>query len=201
MALARCVSHNQIIMSTTEIIAFGSVAISLIALIYAYMSNTKKYELTSQYRREVLDWFSETTLILSSLRTVIWKEDGKEAKQTLLCKLSAQIEIGRFFFPNVDKGDGFGKEKPLAYQGYRNLVLDFLVFSYQIFKKDNATNYQDHAGVLQRYFTSYVFEIIEPKKFLKETRRHTNKTFIKELSFDDFIQKEPEIIEMYIKSK
>ncbi len=165
------------------------------------MSNTKKYELTSQYRREVLDWFSETTLILSSLRTVIWKEDGKEAKQTLLCKLSAQIEIGRFFFPNVDKGDGFGKEKPLAYQGYRNLVLDFLVFSYQIFKKDNATNYQDHAGVLQRYFTSYVFEIIEPKKFLKETRRHTNKTFIKELSFDDFIQKEPEIIEMYIKSK
>ncbi|GGC50277.1 hypothetical protein GCM10011386_48130 [Parapedobacter defluvii] len=186
-------------MNITEIIAFGSLLVSLLAFIYAFLTNSKRYELTSQYRREVLDWFSETTLILSTLRKVIYDKDGKEDKYKLLCKLSAQIEVGRFFFPNIDKGDGFGKEKPLAYQGYRNLVLDFLVYSHRLFKKEDAVRYRDHAKILQRYFTSYVFEIIEPKKFIKETKKHTKKTFNQELSFEDFISREPEIIEMYIR--
>jgi len=186
-------------MNTAEILSFSSLLLSLVVFIYAYTTNSKRYELTSQYRREVLDWFSQTTIILSSLRAVICDEDGKKDKHNLLCKLSAQIEVGRFFFPNIDKADGLGKEKPLAYQGYRNLVLDFLVYSYRLFKKEDAGDYQHHAEVLQRYFTSYVFELIEPKKFIKETKKHTKKTFNQELSFEDFISREPEIIEMYIR--
>ncbi len=56
-----------------------------------------------------------------------------DLKMKKLSKLSSLIEQGRFYFPNIDRGDGFGKDKPSAYQGYRNIVLDTLVYLYQIF--------------------------------------------------------------------
>jgi hypothetical protein len=50
-------------------------------------------------------------------------------KNELLSQLSSLIEIGRLYFPNIDKKDNFGKEKPKIYQGHRNLVFVFLVYS------------------------------------------------------------------------
>lgn len=187
-------------MSNSDLFAMSSIIISIIALIYAYISNTKKYELNSQYRKEVLCWFSDTTEILIKLK--LEAEDyfpNLDRKRDLLASLSTKIEIGRFYFPNVDKGDNFGSEKPYAYRGYRNLILDFLVFSYRLFEKENAINYKDHANLLQRYFTSSLFEIVDPVKFINETKKVTKQTFNRELSFEDFLEKEPELLITYIK--
>lgn len=82
----------------------------------------------------------------------------------MLAKLSSLIESGRFYFPNIDRKDGFGKQKPIAYQGYRNVILDFLVYEYQLFEKDDYVQYLKHAESLQRLFTSYVFQYLEPSK-------------------------------------
>jgi hypothetical protein len=186
-------------MTISNWISIASFLFAVSAFIYSYVTNTKKYELTRQYRTEVLGWYSETINILLRLKTEArsgFKDD--ELKLDLLCRLSAKIEIGRFYFPNIDKGDGFGKDKPLAYRGYRNLMLDFLVFSYQIFEREDAAKYIDHATALQRHFTSHLYETMDPRSFIRDTQRHTSKVFSKELSFEDFIAKHPGELDLYI---
>jgi hypothetical protein len=186
-------------MTATDYISIGSLIIATSAFLYSYLTNTKKYELKSQYQTEILNWYLETIEVLIRLK-IATKNDSlnKELKNELLSRLSAEIEVGRFYFPNVDKKDNFGREKPQAYRGYRNLLLDFLVFSYCIFEKDDAKRYWRHAETLQRYFTSHLFEIIDPASFLKETEKHTDKTFTKELCFEDFIEKDPEALRLYL---
>lgn len=186
-------------MTNSDYIASLSIIISALAFAYSYFSNTKKYELTSQYRKEILSWFSDTISTLVQLK--IEASDGfcdKNLKKILLSRLSTQIELGRFYFPNIDKGDKFGENKPLAYKGYRNLTLDFLVFSYQLFERKEAKEYIKHAEILQRHFTSSLFDVLDPKEFLKQTEKHTNKTFSKELSFEDFIKNDPDALENYL---
>ncbi|RYE30271.1 MAG: hypothetical protein EOP42_12540 [Sphingobacteriaceae bacterium] len=186
-------------MIVSDYISIGSVVVSVSAFLYTYFSNTKKYELTSQYRSEVISWFDDTTKILMDLKHQCYLEfPNEEIKISLLSALSSKIELGRFYFPNINKSDSFGDDKPLAYRGYRNLILDFLVFSYRLYKKNNAQNYLTHADTLQRYFTSYVFEVIDPIKFLKDTERNTNQLFSKDLSFEDFLIIDPELIKTYI---
>ncbi|MEO6547160.1 MAG: hypothetical protein ABIN94_04150 [Ferruginibacter sp.] len=185
-------------MSLSETISVGSLLFAITAFVYSYLTNTKKYELTSKYRTEIIDWYSSTISILSRLATEA--QDGfanREVKKELLANLSSKIDVGRFYFPNIDKGDGFGKSKPLAYRGYRNCILDFLVYSYRLYEKKNATEYDEHAETLKRHFTSGIFEIADPNSFLKETKKHTRKTFSKELSFEDFISKSPEAAKLY----
>jgi len=184
---------------SSDIIALVSLIVSAAALIYTYLTNTKKYELTSQYRNEIIKWYNETMLILVSLRINTANNSCTTAEKCiLLSKLSTQIEVGRFYFPNINKQDGFGEEKPSAYRGYRNLALDFLVFSYRLFEEENAKDYLDHAEVLQRHFTSIIFEIVEPTKFINDTKKYTSRTFVKELSYENFIVQEPELIEKYL---
>ncbi len=188
-------------MTTSDYIATGSLLIACAAFIYSYLTNTKKYELKSQYRLEILAWYSDTIDILIRLK-IEAKDDfnNQELKKDLLSRLSAKIEIGRFYFPNVDKGDRFGEEKPLAYKGYRNLLLDFLVFSYQVYERPNSKKYLKHVEKFQQHFTSHLFEILDPKAFLKETKKHTNKTFSNELIFEDLIQKDPDTIDYYLQN-
>lgn len=186
-------------MTTSDFISTGSLVIAIAAFIYTYITNTKKYELTSQYRSEIIDWYSNTINVLISLKCEAKnKFPNAELKNELLCKLSANIEIGRFYFPNVRKGNNYGNEKPEAYKGYRNLMLDFLVYSYQIYDGKNPEKFINHAESLQRHYTSYLFEILDPNSFLKETHKHTNKTFTKDLSFEEYIKNDPEAINLYL---
>lgn len=185
-------------MITADYISIGSLIIAISALIYTYLTNTKKYELTSQYRSEVIVWYSETIKILIALKyEAKLKFPNIALKNELLCKLSANIEIGRFYFPNVLKGKNHGNNKSEAYKGRRNLMLDFLVYSHKIYKGKNPENYIEHAESLQKHFTSYLFEILDPNSFLKETKKHTSKFFSSDLSFEEYISKDPEAINLY----
>jgi hypothetical protein len=185
-------------MTTSDFISIGSLFFAVAAFIYSYLTSTKKYELTSQYRAEILGWYAGTLDILMRLKMEAMHDIPDQGlKNELLSGLSVKIETGRFYFPNIDKGDKFGEGKPLAYQGYRNLMLDFLVFSYQIFEQEEAKKYIKHAEILQRHFTSHLFDILDPKAFLKETEKYTAKSFSKELRFEDFINNDPESLNAY----
>lgn len=111
-----------------------------------------------------------------------------------LCRLSSLIEQGKFYFPNINKHDGFGKEKPIAYQGYRNVILDFLVYEYQIFEKKDCENHLKHAEMLERLFTSYVFQYLEPHKHRKKIRKNTTISHQSELTINEFLKESPESI-------
>ncbi|MGJ7913797.1 hypothetical protein [Neobacillus sp. LXY-1] len=179
-------------MKLTDFTAIFSVIISLLAFFYTFKSNTKKYELSSSFRKELVDWFTQTIRILIELKLLAKANERKSKYTELLAKLSAQIEIGRLYFPNINKSDKFGEDKPIAYQGYRNVVLEFLVLSYRIFDKEDANKYVKHAEYLQREFTSQLFEVINPTRVLNDVKKLTSRTFTTEYSFEDFLSQNPD---------
>jgi hypothetical protein len=198
--------------------AFGSILSGIVALnalaysLYQFKTSSKylaaqneaqgslkKYEVKRDYQTKIEAWFAKTTELLIYLRfLLVYKpEEFSEKKISLLATLSAQIELARLFFPNIDKHDGFGLEKPKSFQGYRNLTLDFLVFSFNIFLKEDAKLYEKHLYRLQREFTSIICEILDPVNFLNETRKHSDKFFSHNLSYEEFLDKDPNNIDLF----
>ena len=172
-----------------DFISALSLCLSL-ALAFLYIADRKhkKYAFANEYSKQIMDWYSEVIEVLINLRL---KSELKKSDLTQeLVKLSALIERGRFFFPNIDKGDRFGVEKPIAYRGYRNLALDFLVASYKLFSGSNPKQHLVQAERLSRYFTSIVFEIIRPEENLERIREITDRYFAKEAMFEDFMSKD-----------
>ena len=175
-----------------------SLLISILTLIYTIFSNKKKYELTYQYYNDVLTWHNQTVDILIALKLF---EGNYSQKNELLAQLSAKIEAGRFYFPNIDRKDNFGKEKPLAYQGYRNVVLDFLVYQYQLFQRDDYKMYLRHAEELQKQFTSYIFQYLQPSKHRKKVGENTTIDVQFNFTIEDFLKQKPESIKKFLDLK
>lgn len=178
-------------MSLTDWISIISIVIAVVALVYSVLSNTKKYELTYQYYNDILSWHNRVVEVLTNLRLNM---SNSELKANQLSRLSSLIENGRFYFPNIDRKDGFGKDKPMAYQGYRNVILDFLVYEYQILEKSDCEKYLKHTDALQRLFTSYVFQYLEPKKHYKKIKRNTDISQKTQFTINEFLQKCPNSI-------
>ncbi len=177
-------------MTFAEWISVISLVVAFAALLYSIISNTKRYELTYQYYQDVVAWHSEVVKVITHLKAT----SDMDLKRTYLAELSALIETGRFYFPNINQHDGFGSNKPLAYRGYRNVVLDFLVFEYQLFDREDSDNYLKHAESLQRLFTSYVFQHLDPKKHQKKVKHNTNIQMKNEITINEFLKQSPESI-------
>lgn len=168
-----------------NILLIISMVLSVAAFVFSYLTSTKKYELGSQYRSEILKWYSDTITLMKRAKAALDNQNEFELKN-IQADLSSQIDIGRFYFPNLDRGDNKGISNPSAYQGYRNLVLDTLVFYHFLLEDENRMSQSDRLRDLQRIFTSQVFDQLDPKDFIKQTTRHTNKDFYSSRSiFDD----------------
>lgn len=180
-------------MEISDYIAIISIAvttvISIIGGVYVVASNTKKFELEESYKREILDWYSKTVSIMT---TIISKVDmDKIEYQNEMATLSAQIEIGRFYFPNlIVKGDDFGKNKPKAYQGYRHIVLDFLVFFYDTSKRKDAEKHKKALWEFLRLYTSSIFQIIEPRNRNKKIKKYSGFKINNSNLLNDILQNE-----------
>lgn len=177
-------------MTFSDWISGISLMVALVALLYTVISNTKKYELTYQYYQDVVAWHSAVIKVITQLKVA---NEGNE-KKTHLAELSALIETGRFYFLNINQHDNFGSDKPLAYRGYRNVVLDFLVYEYQLFEREDSCEYLEHAESLQRLFTSYVFEYLDPKKLQKKVKHNTSIQMKNEITINEFLKRSPESI-------
>ena len=133
---------NEIVslsLGTDSIIAIIGIVVTIlipvIGGIYKIVTSTKKYELTENYRKELLQWYTSVVEIMiriihSMESQEFFSDEFQPQKMEMLSRLSALTEIGRFYFPNVIKGDYFGHDKPSAYQGYRDICLEFLVYFY-----------------------------------------------------------------------
>lgn len=179
-------------METTDYIAIISIAVTVIIAIvgglYGIVTNTKKFELAEAYRKEILDWYSRTVNIMTIIISKIDSNDRDYKNELSL--LSAQIEIGRFYFPNINKKDGYGMQKPSAYQGYRNIILDFLVYFYDTAKREDAKKHIKALREFLRLYTSEVFDVIKPKERIRKVKRHSEFIMKEEITLTDFLQDE-----------
>ena len=179
-----------------------TIVIATIGGIYAIITNTKKYELTENYRKELLDWYSVTVGIMIAI--IHHVESGEFFEQSftpkraeLLSRLSTQTEIGRFYCPNVIKKDGFGNRKPSAYQGYRHINLEFLLYFYNIASDSKSNESIRKLWDMERHFTSMIFDTIEPRKRNKLYSKYTEITIPAGRSIEDYIRENPEKISVF----
>lgn len=179
-----------------------TVIIAIIGGIYAIVTNTKKYELTENYRSELLQWYSSFAdlmikIIHYSKSEEFFSPEFLPKRTDMLAHLSALTEIGRFYFPNVIKGDGFGSEKPSAYQGYRHINLEFLLHFYYV-----ASNATDNRHItllwkLERNFTAVIFDMIEPRKRNRDYSKYLALTIPQGKAIEDFIDENPDNIDVF----
>ena len=166
------------------IISIISLIISFALLLYNIISNKERYKLSKDIYDKIICWHSKVLEIIIYLRL----KPNCNNKIDYLSKLSMLIEEGRFYYPNIDKQDGKGKNKPSAYKGYRNVVLDILVILYDIFKNDEYINDDEYVKYLQNQFSSYVISSVNVKSFKKEMTKIT-KMLDKDYSYMDIINK------------
>lgn len=175
------------IMKISDLLTLVSIVVTIVIAViggtYAIITNTKRFELSEQYKNELLSWYGKVVFVISKLQG----ECNEKERNNALQELSALIEIGRFYFPNINKKDGFGKEKPLAYQGYRHVALDFLVLIYQMGNDTNISKCRKKIEYMERNFTSIVFEIVSPDKRIKSIKQYAKITMPREMSIEDFM--------------
>ncbi len=180
-----------------------TIVIAVIGGVYAIITNTKKFELTENYKQELLSWYSRVvTLMIRIIHYCEYNvfadnEKYSSEKIELLLQLSSLTEEGRFYFPNVIKNDQFGDEKPSAYRGYRHITLEFLLYFYQIAKRNNCTDYISIMWKLEREFTSVIFDMIEPRKRNLRYSKYLEITIPEDQAIEDYISKNPKNINTF----
>lgn len=169
-------------------IALSAVSLSIsgfLAFFYLRDRRHAKFAIESEYARELLAWHGAVVEVLMLLRQRPTDPVADVVgRRSNLARLSALIEQGRFYFPNVRVNE-FGGDKPPAYRGYRNLALDFLVALFNLHSKPAAAATDQHAERLQRMFTSVVFEVVRPADRLSKIRKLTDQYFVRDASIVD----------------
>lgn len=163
-------------MTITDYLSLISILISILALVYTYKSNTKRFELADQYKKDLLNWYQDTIRILLNIRGRVASGRFDWSKNDLLFSLSAQIEIGRFFLPNYQTSKG--KDEPLAYQGNRHPALDCLVNVYTELKHPKQKDTNEYIKRMQMRYTSVMFKIIEPVRWNEQRAKTMKKEVI-----------------------
>jgi hypothetical protein len=134
---------------------------------------------TSEWQRDVRGWAGEVIDVLASASYgCAFEADGvaDHAQDLRACrvKLSALIDRGRFFFPNIPD-PRVGKEKPAAYRGWRHGVLDPLVASERVLSgSEGCGRFRDREEALiamRREFVSSIYTILGPEHYNQEIAR------------------------------
>lgn len=146
-----------------------------------------KFNIEKAFVDGLLAWHKDVVMSLCDLRDQSIDLDSRTEKRR---HLSALIEQGRFFFPNLDRGDAYGAKKPLAYRGYRHLTLDFLVAAYRLSEHPKGPAFDKSMELLQRHFTSMVFAVVEPPERLERLRAMTDKLSMTKESYEQFLSHE-----------
>jgi len=132
-------------------IDFAAASIAVIALIFSVISFRHQRRLAIETLRvqrdtDVINWTNDTIdlmvdiefLIRDWLRLYTLKEFTNK-RDELLARLSATIDKGRMYFPNFAR-DIVGTEKPGAFRGRRQAILDRLVEFYDMVKDLDPEN-------------------------------------------------------------
>lgn len=158
-----------------------SVAGALSAYYFALRSSRIQREnLRLQRDSDVLKWGNEAIDILSKLESMAFinvtlpeaSGDFYNEKRNLMAKLSASIDVGRMYFPNVER-DAHGVHKDHAFQGFRRFILSTLTHSYGAAQKykfgesDDMHEIRKEINMCRRSFVSELQKTVDPDRRLR----------------------------------
>lgn len=109
-----------------------------------------------------------------------------DAKKSILVRLSALIDAGRWYFPN-QWNDDYGTHKEPAYRGVRQPVLDCIVYAYDSLRDAEVGNgAKDEIVAAQREFVSHIQTVLNPR-----AREREIKKIIKEFEVSERLRNAP----------
>lgn len=122
---------------------------------------------------EVIDLLAEAAERCGSPQSIDFQKD--ESIVACRYRLSALIDRGRFFLPNIAHRE-HGLHKPEAYRGFRHPALNYLIGAYQILdgkvSAEEMDSSQKEALIrLKRQFVSSIQVILDPRLHTQEIRR------------------------------
>ena len=154
--------------------------------IVARQAKMQAADLRMAHDSDVIAWFHETVDVLADSQEVL-REGGKSfpvdefavRQSRVRTRISAMLDRGRLFFPNLDTGDGHGKDREAGYQGHRQQALEELFNCYRcvsdwpqpiphpIMTEEQIGEKKERLLVLvnaRRAFVSEVFKAIDPRR-------------------------------------
>jgi hypothetical protein len=159
-----------------------------LAVMYVRDRRHAKYTIESEHVRSLLGWHREVLGVLMRAKLLERPRESVEHKEDL-ARLAALIDQGRFYFPNIDKGDGFGRDKPAAYRGYRHVSLHFLGFAYELLHEPASPAAHADLNLLQRLFTSEIFAVVGPVERLARMKAMTDRYFATDQAVEDYMER------------
>ena len=176
----------------TVVTVLSAIAAILGALASRAETRKQRQLRTEQLRQSIdaasLEWGNGAidTLVKAALfartRHMQQTEPGFQgAKTNLLIAISALVERGRMFFPNLNE-DGKGAEKEGAYRGHRPPILDALMWSY--YELDALTreggptgdNSADFFDDCRRLMVSELQAHLDPRRLNQIVGRYDNQS-------------------------
>jgi len=135
------------------------------------------FNAVAEWRRDVRGWSAEAIDVLSEAVYLCSSSVYVDAfdKRSVTCRyrLSALIDQGRFFFPNMH-GDRHGTHKPQAYRGLRHSALDPLVAAERVLSGSTVGDFESQSKALvamKREFVSSIHRVLDPENHNREVGR------------------------------
>ncbi len=168
--------------SNIELIAaIGSAIVAMFGAFLSARETRKQRKLQIETLRQrvdaaSLDWGNEAISLLGEAgdvaqmcTTPVPGDAIDERKRDVARRLSAMVDRGRLFFPNIDPGSK-GAEKEGAYRGHRPPILDALMYAFyevQEISRNNGPSPQDSANFIfdcRRLLVSELQAHLDPRR-------------------------------------
>jgi hypothetical protein len=163
-----------------EWVTVASAAVALLSFLFNWrvVRRQEKREaagLKLAHDSDVIRWSDEVIGELATVHEGLCEKgvayadsDFRTLRMTHRARLSALIDRGRLFFPNIAEGKK-GKDKEEAYRGTRQPALEVLVKAYDLLGgagqfpgPDRAS--ADELTALRRRFVAEVFKAVDPER-------------------------------------
>lgn len=175
------------------VIAIGSALVALVSAVVARSETRRQRRLQTEHLRQSIDaasleWGNHAIDALGRASMFartrhLQANEGTFAggKTSLMINLSALVERGRMFFPNLD-ADNKGMDKDGAYRGHRPPILDAIMWAY--FELDALTrdgdppgdNSADFIDDCRRLMVSELQAHLDPRRLDKIIERYDDQT-------------------------
>jgi hypothetical protein len=164
-----------------DMMGAGSAVIALVSFLFTWRMSQRQEKraaisLKLAHDNDIIKWSDEAIAALADAHEMLCEKgvaypdpDFRLRRSACRAKLSAIIDRGRLFFPNVDLGDAHGSGNEAGYQGHRQPALNALVNAYQLLGNAGiqAGPDMESAGqlmTLRRNFVAEVFKAVEPER-------------------------------------
>jgi hypothetical protein len=163
----------------SDYVAVGSAAISVVALLLNIIITTRQTRVSVEALKfnndtQVMNWANRTVVAMAEAQHICASRNVSpiyvsERGIALATTLSSLIDEGRWFFPNVGRRQT-DPEKPGAYRGSRQPILDHLVAAYEGVKDMIAGEDVPREALAakiadaKRHFVSEVQHAVDPRR-------------------------------------